>query len=207
MAETALPRRAVLVGAGAAVPAFLSGCLEGRDGLARAGDNAGSDGGASSVGSPAQPIDAAVSEPAEAATVSMVGDHSLRFAPQLVWVAVGGRVTWRNDDPEHGHDVVTLPDAIPTDAEGIATETLQSGETHSRSFPVPGVYDYVCTPHASRMVGRVVVGAFDPDAEPALRSDRSELDGDEAGAVLAALDDRLVEQMTRSESAECDCPD
>lgn len=202
-------RRAVL--AGAAVPALLSGCLEGHIGSARAGDDeAGADGkagaddeAANDIGPPAQSLSVSAAEPVETATVSMAGDHGLRFAPQLVWVAVGGRVTWRNDDPEHGHDAVSLPGATPVNGERFSTGTLRRGESYERSFPVPGVYDYVCTPHASRMVGRVVVGEFDPDAEPALRSDRSELDGDEARAVLAALDDR----MGPSDPVDCDCPD
>lgn len=219
-ADALLGRRAVLAGAGATLPALLSGCLEGQDRFASAerdessesdersdSDNRGSDDGASDIGSPAQPIDTTVSEPAETTVVSMVGDHGLRFAPQLVWIAVGGRVTWRNNDTEHSHDAVTISGAIPDDAEGFSTGTLRPGETYSRSFPVPGVYDYVCTPHASRMVGRVVVGEFDRDAEPALRFDRSGLSGNEAQAVLAALDEKLVERMDQSDSTDCDCPD
>ncbi|WP_418285959.1 cupredoxin domain-containing protein [Halorubrum sp. DTA46] len=204
-------RRGLLVAAGVAGSAGLGGCL----GVAGDGDQVGTDESARTdpdeAGDPTQPIDVAVEEPTAEATVSMPGDHANRFGPQLVHVAVGGRVTWRNDDPDHDHDVVSIGGRAPEDAAGWSTGLLETGETSGRTFSEPGVYDYVCTPHASRMVGRVVVGTPDPETEPALSAGSDGLAGDEARAVLAALDDRtralLGDGQAESDESACDCPD
>lgn len=203
-------RRRLLVAAGTAGSAGFAGCLAVADDDQTDTDDR-SRAATDESGDPIQPVDVAAEEPTAEATVSMLGDHASRFGPQLVHVTVGGRVTWRNHDPGHDHDVASIPGRTPEDAAGWSTGLLETGEAFSRTFPEPGVYDYVCTPHASRMVGRVVVGTPDPETEPALAAGSDELAGDEAHAVFATLDDRtrtlLDDSPTEDDDAACDCPD
>lgn len=254
MSDSPVTRRTALAAVGSAIPLGAAGCLgfggvtgsdpdeetagSGATGGATDGnDPTAGDGAAGSdthsetddadPGSPAQPIATAVDEPNEAVTVSMVGEHELRFEPQLVWVAVGGQVTWRNDDPDHGHDVATIAGRTPSDAFGWSTGTLKPDEMYTRTLTEPGVYDYVCTPHASRMVGRLVVGQPDPTGEPALSVGTDGIDGAEARAAFDALDDEVdlllgetsngasnaiettggTSGTGSDDSAECDCPE
>jgi len=221
-------RRELLVAAGVAGSVAVVGCLGvvgdepsdtthsdddvsgGSDATTDDGDATTDDGDAAH--GPTQPIDVAVGEPATEATVSMRGDHANRFAPQLVWIHAGGRVVWHNDDPDHDHDVASLSGRTPETAPDWSTGLLQTGETYTRTFTEPGVYDYVCTPHASHMVGRVVVGSPDPEDEPAISAAVDTLDGEEARAVFAVLDDRTRSSLggDRPEAADepdCDCPE
>lgn len=217
-------RREVLVASGLGGSAVVSGCLsvagddekpsdttglDGDDGLGGADATMDDD---DAARDPIQPIEIDIDEPTAEATVSMLGDHGNRFTPQLVWVAAGGRVVWHNDDPDHDHDVASIHGRVPESASSWSTGLLQTGETYTRTFVEPGVYDYICTPHGSRMVGRVVVGDPDPDTEPALSAGDDELTSGEAHAVFAVLDDRTEALIGdgRSEVADesdCDCPE
>ncbi len=134
-------------------------------------------------------------EPADERTVRMT--HHGGFTPDVTWVSVGGTVTWRNSDDADLHDTVSLANRIPADAEGWASELLSRGEQFSRTFPVEGIYDYVCTPHQSWMLASVIVGHPDPESQPALSapSDRA---GGPNPRVIRALNVRVEELLEES---------
>lgn len=89
----------------------------------------------------------------------------LVFEPELLVIAAGETVVWRNTgnfvhtstaeaskaiDPAH----VRLPDG----AEPWDSGDVSPGGTFSRRFDVPGEYHYFCIPHETQgMLGRIVV--------------------------------------------------
>jgi len=71
------------------------------------------------------------------------------YNPDPIEVAVGGTVTWTNQD------------AAPHTATGVDKANLQSGRldqgaSHSQSFATAGEYSYFCEYHAN-MTGTIVV--------------------------------------------------
>ena len=113
-------------------------------------------------------------DPREHVTVGMTGGNT--FDPRIAHVEPGGTVTWEFQGGQPHNTVAYHPDThgdqqrIPDAAEPWESDTLSTeGETFSRTFEEPGVYDYVCAPHESAgMAGTVVVGWPDPDEEPGL---------------------------------------
>ncbi|SFR44549.1 cupredoxin domain-containing protein [Halogeometricum limi] len=104
-----------------------------------------------------------------------VGMTAVAFDPPTLTVAVGDEVVWRNTS-SRGHTVTAYDDRIPEEAEFFATGgfenteeardafnnrvegLIQSGESFSHTFEVPGEYQYLCIPHEqSGMVGTIVV--------------------------------------------------
>jgi plastocyanin len=104
-----------------------------------------------------------------------VGMTAVAFDPPTVTISVGETVVWKNTS-SRGHTVTAYDDAIPEDAaffasggydsteaarEGFRSEfggAIDSGETWSHTFEVPGEYGYFCIPHEQAgMVGTVVV--------------------------------------------------
>jgi plastocyanin len=101
-------------------------------------------------------------------TVTVGPDGSLAFEPNEITISTGETVTWEFDSASH--NVVGWPDmhetvSIPEGAEGFGTmeqggnivETVGEGETFEHTFETAGEYTYVCGPHATNMVGTVVV--------------------------------------------------
>lgn len=96
------------------------------------------------------------------------------FDPTGLFVEQGTRVIWENGPgvhtvtayhPDNGNRALRIPEtAEPWDSGYL----MQPGETFSRRFTVPGVYDYFCIPHErAGMAGRIVVGeATGPGARP-----------------------------------------
>ena len=84
--------------------------------------------------------------PPFAATVTI---SDLQFDPRRVEVAVGGSVTWVNDDVTEHLIVSTTPNVIDSPLIGKAG-------SYTRSFSTPGEYRYYCNIHNS-MKGEVVV--------------------------------------------------
>lgn len=75
-----------------------------------------------------------------------IGDNL--FDPEAVEIASGGTVTWTHEgDIVHN---VTFDD-------GEASETLETGDTYTRTFDEAGTFDYSCTFHPG-MDGTVTVG-------------------------------------------------
>lgn len=135
-----LTRRDVLSGAVVGAATATAGCL----------------GGDSDDGS-----DAAVEElldaPAGTEVVEVGPDDEYVYAPAELTVAPGTtvRFVWLSG----GHDLKV--ESQPTDANWAGVQKLESrGFAHESTFGVPGVYGYVCTPHANYgMRGRVTVEA------------------------------------------------
>ena len=104
-----------------------------------------------------------------------VGMTAVAFDPTEITVSVGDTVVWANTS-SRGHTVTAYDSGIPDDAAFFAsggydsTEAardafgsglgglIDSGDTWSHTFEVPGEYEYLCIPHeASGMIGTVVV--------------------------------------------------
>jgi len=106
-----------------------------------------------------------------------VGMTASAFDPEIVTVAPGETVVWHNTSTR-AHTVTALGETLPEGADYFATGgyddlaaaesafwaerggALDNGERFSHGFDVPGVYDYVCIPHAEAgMYGQVRVEA------------------------------------------------
>jgi len=104
-----------------------------------------------------------------------VGMTAVAFDPTELTVAVGDTVVWANTS-SRGHTVTAYDSGIPDGADFFASGgydstaaardafgselggLIESGDTWSHTFEVPGEYEYLCIPHeASGMVGTVVV--------------------------------------------------
>ena len=82
-------------------------------------------------------------------------DRSRRmvFSEEIISVAPGATVTWSATDRGHNVEFVDGPDGVDLPARSAI------GKDFEHVFTEPGVYVYVCTPHASMgMIGIVVVG-------------------------------------------------
>jgi plastocyanin len=75
---------------------------------------------------------------------------SYRFEPTLLEIPAGTKLTWVNDD-NFTHNVQL------TGGLDWTSPTLKPGESVSRSFDVPGTYDYLCVFHSQNMRARVIV--------------------------------------------------
>jgi YVTN family beta-propeller protein len=69
----------------------------------------------------------------------------------LIQVKAGQRVTWTNNDP--------VPHTVTSDDGLWDSGDIASGKSFSRTFEVPGTYDYHCNNHPA-MQGTVVVSAM-----------------------------------------------
>jgi plastocyanin len=76
------------------------------------------------------------------AEVKMTG---IKFVPDSVTVAKGGKVTWTNDDSV-GHDVTKTGGPGPSFKSG-EPGGMMKGDTFSQTFDAPGEAEYVCTVH------------------------------------------------------------
>lgn len=83
--------------------------------------------------------------PPNAITVRMQG---LAFSPQVDTVALGGTVTWRNDD--------AVAHNTTSDDNLWSSGTMDTGDTYSHTFSEEGTFPYECTLHAG-MTGTIVV--------------------------------------------------
>ncbi|MDY6819952.1 MAG: plastocyanin/azurin family copper-binding protein [Halobacteriales archaeon] len=104
-----------------------------------------------------------------------VGMTASLFRPPEIEVAVGETVVWKNTNSRI-HTVTAYEDSLPEgaayfatggfDSESAAREGysnglkggIDSGQTYSHTFEVPGTYGYFCVPHErAGMTGTVVV--------------------------------------------------
>lgn len=115
---------------GVAVTSLLTGC-------GGAGDE-----GASASKSPTAPVEAVIPP----GTVVM---KDVEFTPDRLTVAVGEKVTWRNDETLD-HNVVAQAGAK------FQSRAFGQGGTYSFTPRKPGTIDYVCTLHPG-MDGQIVV--------------------------------------------------
>lgn len=114
---------------------------------------------------------------AESVTVSMV-DTS--FDPMRTALAVGGTITWRNDD-QFGHDVTSRTLTDGGVEWSFESGTIGNGETAQYTFEEAGAYEYECTIHGvDTMCGVVLVG--DPTYDATLPCEETG-DGNPGGGV------------------------
>lgn len=101
---------------------------------------------------------------AETVTVNMF-DTPAKYMPDPVKIKVGDTVTWVNKG-ETIHTATTDPSqapdpswaSVPKGAETWDSGYLNSGDTWSYTFKVPGVYKYFCTTHVKEgMKGEIDV--------------------------------------------------
>ena len=104
-----------------------------------------------------------------------IGMRATAFAPEEITVDAGTTVVWRNTSAR-GHTVTAYESTLPEGAEFFASGgydstdeareawhdtsggRIETGETFSHTFEIPGEYGYVCLPHeTSSMVGTIVV--------------------------------------------------
>lgn len=70
------------------------------------------------------------------------------YAPNPISVAVGGSVTWKNDD--------NIPHTATDDNGAWNSGSIAPGQTFTQSFPAAGSFKYHCAIHPG-MVGTVTV--------------------------------------------------
>jgi plastocyanin len=106
---------------------------------------------------PAEPNDTTTPTPAPDGEVRAAGSASVaildgnsqsafRFSPSSLTVSTGDTVTWTNNGAEP-HDVT---------GDGLASGTLQSGQSYEHTFATAGTYSYICSIHPF-MKGSVTV--------------------------------------------------
>jgi Plastocyanin len=89
------------------------------------------------------------------------------FSEDVITVAPGASVTWLATDRGHNVEFIDGPDGVELDPKS----KLNSDVTIT--FAEPGVYVYVCTPHATMgMIGIVIVGEATPEAIAAVADAR-----------------------------------
>ncbi len=84
------------------------------------------------------------------AAASQVKIDNFSFRPEPLTIAVGAKVTWKNND-DIPHNVVSIE-------RKFASPVLDTGDEFSHEFPLPGEYPYYCSMHP-KMTGRVIVNA------------------------------------------------
>ena len=154
-----------LLGAtGAAGTVGLAGCLNGGDDGTAGDDGTGDGNGDGNQTGDGDGEDEGVPDYVE---VTAGPQGAWRFEPEEVEVAVGGTVEWYFASA--GHNVTSHPDASPKceNPEGAEPFKSYEGDNHtaisdvdstfSHTFETPGEYTYVCTPHATQMVGYINV--------------------------------------------------
>ena len=70
------------------------------------------------------------------------------FAPQVLTVSTGTKVTWINKDD--------VPHTVVSVEKKFKSSPLDTGDKFSFTFSTPGTYEYFCSIHA-HMKGKVVV--------------------------------------------------
>jgi plastocyanin len=99
---------------------------------------------------PAYAADADAPQQVATAQAPTVTIDNFAFAPALVVIAPGTKVTWTNKDEEP--HTVTSADGGTT----FKSEALDTGDKFSFTFDKPGTYKYFCSIHP-HMIGTIVV--------------------------------------------------
>lgn len=194
-------RRAIALGATSGV-AVLAGCLET---LEHATDGSLEDDeedeptGSGELGSPSDHV-----------VVTVTDMPNPSFEPPVVHVKPGGTVRWLVEGRYHTvtayHPETYGPLRCPEGVDPFDSGLLRADREFEWRFEEEGVYDYadtraLCATHeALGAVGRVVVGWPDPDGQPALEHDVTELQG-RATTVMREIDEEtrsvLEQRRTR----------
>jgi plastocyanin len=99
---------------------------------------------------PAYAAEADAPQQVAAVQAPAVTIDNFAFAPALVVVAPGAKVTWTNKDEEP--HTVTSADGGKT----FKSDALDTGDKFSFTFDKPGTYKYFCSIHP-HMIGTIVV--------------------------------------------------
>jgi len=89
-----------------------------------------------------------VAAPAAAANEVVIDNFT--FGPNMLTVAAGTKVTWKNDDSDP-HTVTSA-----ADPKLLKSPPLDTGDSFSFTFDKPGTYKYFCSLHP-HMQGAIVV--------------------------------------------------
>ena len=107
---------------------------------------------------------------AEDATVEMWNKdpedkkRKMVFSQEIVTIEPGQSITWIATDKGHNVEFIDGPDGAK-----LAKKSKLSKDV-TLAFDTPGVYVYICSPHASMgMIGIVVVGELTQEAVDAVR--------------------------------------
>ena len=107
---------------------------------------------------------------AEDATVEMWNkdpddkSRKMVFSQEIVTIEAGESVTWLATDKGHNVELIDGPDGVELEKKSKLSKDV------TITFDKPGVYVYVCTPHASMgMIGIVVVGDLTQEAVDAIK--------------------------------------
>ena len=107
---------------------------------------------------------------AEDATVEMWNKdpddkkRKMVFSQEIVTIEAGESVTWLATDKGHNVELIDGPDGVELEKKSKLSKDV------TITFDKPGVYVYVCTPHASMgMIGIVVVGDLTQEAVDAIK--------------------------------------
>ena len=107
---------------------------------------------------------------AEDATVEMWNkdpedkSRKMVFSQEIVVIEPGESVTWLATDKGHNVQLIDGPDGVELEGKSKISKDV------TITFDEPGVYVYVCTPHATMgMIGIVVVGELTQEAVDAVR--------------------------------------
>lgn len=93
--------------------------------------------------------------PAAAFDWNVSVDETFTFTPAERKIALGDTVTWNFNAAGHTSTSVSgQPDSWSSVSEG----TNAAGDVYTRTFEVPGRFQYVCIPHRSFMKGVIEVG-------------------------------------------------
>ena len=86
------------------------------------------------------------------------------FSQEIVTIDVGESVTWLATDKGHNVQMIDGPDGVKLPGKSKVSKDV------TLSFDTPGVYVYVCTPHATMgMIGIVVVGELTQEGVDAIK--------------------------------------
>jgi len=107
---------------------------------------------------------------AESATVEMWNkdpedkSRKMVFSQEIVTIEPGESVTWLATDKGHNVQLIDGPDGVELEKKSKISQDV------TITFDNPGVYVYVCTPHATMgMIGIVVVGELTQEGIAAVR--------------------------------------
>jgi plastocyanin len=139
--------RSLLFGGLAVVAVVASGCSNDDDSAAASPSTTVADAMTMPVTAPTS-SDPAPTAPAAASTAVTVEIADFAFDAPTVHVAVGGTVTWtNNDDQQH----------TATSAGNFDTGAIKPGASMTVTFESPGTFAYACSFHPF-MTGTVIVG-------------------------------------------------
>lgn len=156
-------RRAFLAATVAGSSTILAGCTGGGSSGGSGGNSGyGSGGGTTGGGNSSTSTPTATPQSAQAAypqydwnrldgaaptQTTTIRMRDLLFHPAIATFDAGATVTWENQD--------TTPHTVTIPELGV-DETVKGGEQTSVTVEAAGTYDYVCTIHPPKMLGRLV---------------------------------------------------